>query len=83
MVILTAKPIIATRPTKSSFCLVKPIPPEVPKIPSSIFSFCFGGATCPNSKINKIEQIKGGKLYKVYLAKNDKYLMTLSTFYSD
>lgn len=37
--ILTAKPIMATRPTKSSFALVKPIPPEVPKIPSSTFGF--------------------------------------------
>lgn len=32
---LTENPIIATRPTKSSFSLVKPIPPEVPKMPSS------------------------------------------------
>lgn len=38
---LTAKPIIATRPTKSSFCLVKPIPPDVPKIPSSTLGFSF------------------------------------------
>lgn len=36
---LTANPIIATRPTKSSFSLVKPIPPEVPKIPSSTLGF--------------------------------------------
>jgi hypothetical protein len=30
---------MATRPTNSSFALVNPIPPEVPKIPSSVFSF--------------------------------------------
>ncbi len=40
--ILTAKPIMATRHTKSSFCFVKPMPPEVPKRPSSTFGF---GAT--------------------------------------
>jgi hypothetical protein len=38
---LTANPIIATRPTKSSFSLVKPIPPEVPKIPSSTLTLGF------------------------------------------
>jgi hypothetical protein len=35
----TANPNMATRPTNSSFALVNPIPPEVPKIPSSVFSF--------------------------------------------
>ena len=32
---LTANPSIATRPTKSSFAFVNPIPPDVPKMPSS------------------------------------------------
>jgi len=41
---LTANPIMATRPTKSSFCLVKPMPPEVPKMPSSTFGFGGGAA---------------------------------------
>lgn len=34
---LTANPSMATRPTKSSLALVNPIPPEVPKMPSSVF----------------------------------------------
>lgn len=40
--VLTAKPIMATRPTKSSFALVKPMPPDVPNIPSSVFGFGSG-----------------------------------------
>lgn len=39
----TAKPSMATRPTKSSFALVNPNPPEVPKMPSSILSACAQG----------------------------------------
>ncbi len=39
-----AKPSMATRPTNSSFSLVKPIPPDVPKIPSSTFGLGLGAA---------------------------------------
>lgn len=43
---LTAKPIMATRPTKSSLALVKPMPPDVPKIPSSTLGFGLAVSTC-------------------------------------
>jgi hypothetical protein len=55
MRVLTANPSMATRPTKSSFSLVKPMPPDVPKMPSSIFGF--GGGACRSRYMSLVSTI--------------------------
>jgi len=49
---------MATRPTKSSFALVNPIPPEVPKMPWTVASFttCMSGTKFTTSIGSNAEQ---------------------------